>query len=587
MLKEALKKRDFTEDALILAKTASIIRKEIFNHDAFKFDGSFPENCQEASLPSSLKTLISLIFNGVSLKKQEKHESQACLTVDQAIVYNTKKKSKESSTQTRHSLEREPPLPVYIGLKIHGLTRCKQIIQQLHELGISVSYDRVIKLEEWIAEATCERFEEDEIFPTENQPGESRSPVTIPPAAPRKHILPEAYTTVPAVAITNSNVLVPKCDMKPAKKCLDQAKEEEIKWVENSSQLLKKADLNKEDAIAWAAYHASQELPLHAYEALCALLPLFYEKSATPAMIKHGMNVLRQAFQFLNPGQILVATFDQPLFALAKLIQWQFPATHGESKHVVMLGGLHTEMALWNTLGDMLQGSGWTAALTKAELASAGTSESMLNVTHLARNRYAHQVTFLTLQILQREAFLLSKTQEYEESESVWRTKMKTKSPTFIFCDLILRDMKSLPQPIKEEFEGHGNWVVSKTGKAFSAIPFDHAHEQENRSVKGSGGCIGLTENPVAFRRWMLSGPELSRLQKQFEKDLFPDEYPDNPQIFQNHEQGLSTQTTFQKQVVSLCDTIRKMGNPFLADFSDLITLDSPDCADESVVDAH
>ena len=62
-----------------------------------------------------------------------------------------------------------------------------------------------------------------------------------------------------------------------------------------------------------------------------------------------------------------------------------------------------------------------------------------------------------------------------------------------------IRDMKSLPRPIKEEFEIQGNWVISKTANTFSGIPFDQAHEQENRNVKGSGGCIGLTENPVAF----------------------------------------------------------------------------------------
>ena len=59
--------------------------------------------------------------------------------------------------------------------------------------------------------------------------------------------------------------------------------------------------------------------------------------------------------------------------------------------------------------------------------------------------------------------------------------------------------MKSLPRSIKEEFEIQGNWVISKTANTFSGIPFDQAHEQENRNVKGSGGCIGLTENPVAF----------------------------------------------------------------------------------------
>jgi len=39
MLKEALKKRDYTEDAQILAKAASIIRKYIFSHEAYKFNG--------------------------------------------------------------------------------------------------------------------------------------------------------------------------------------------------------------------------------------------------------------------------------------------------------------------------------------------------------------------------------------------------------------------------------------------------------------------------------------------------------------------------------------------------------------------
>ena len=42
--------------------------------------------------------------------------------------------------------------------------------------------------------------------------------------------------------------------------------------------------------------------------------------------------------------------------------------------------------------------------------------------------------------------------------------------------------------------------MLSKTGNRFSAIPFDQAHEQENKVVKSAGGAVGLTENPVAFR---------------------------------------------------------------------------------------
>ena len=63
----------------------------------------------------------------------------------------------------RHSLQREPPIPVYIGLNVHQVTRSKKLIQQFHQLGISISYDWVLELEEWISTATCEQFEEESV----------------------------------------------------------------------------------------------------------------------------------------------------------------------------------------------------------------------------------------------------------------------------------------------------------------------------------------------------------------------------------------------------------------------------------------
>ena len=141
---------------------APVIRKYIFNHEGILFNRSFSEKCQDKSLPSSHKTLISLILKGSNLKNQEKQESQACLTIGQAIVFNTKKRSTAGpEAKPRHSLEREPPLPVYIGLNIHGLTRSKHLINQLHQLGICISYERVLQLEDWIAKAICIRFHKD------------------------------------------------------------------------------------------------------------------------------------------------------------------------------------------------------------------------------------------------------------------------------------------------------------------------------------------------------------------------------------------------------------------------------------------
>ena len=80
-------------------------------------------------------------------------------------------------------------------------------------------------------------------------------------------------------------------------------------------------------------------------------------------MVKHGMDIQQQITEYLNPGQIPVTALDQPLFTLAKYIQWHWPDSLGEKCHVVMFGGLHVEMALWNTIGDFLENSGWTTAL--------------------------------------------------------------------------------------------------------------------------------------------------------------------------------------------------------------------------------
>ena len=49
---------------------------------------------------------------------------------------------------------------------------------------------------------------------------------------------------------------------------------------------------------------------------------------------------------------------------------------------------------------------------------------------------------------------------------------------------------------------------------------------------------------------------------------------------------GLSAQKTFEQQVNNLADVIRRMGNPFLDDFTELVTLDSRDCMDDAVAES-
>ena len=42
---------------------------------------------------------------------------------------------------------------------------------------------------------------------------------------------------------------------------------------------------------------------------------------------------------------------------------------------------------MWKTVGDRLDGSGWTTILTEAEVASSGVVQGLLKASHLARTR--------------------------------------------------------------------------------------------------------------------------------------------------------------------------------------------------------
>ena len=48
-------------------------------------------------------------------------------------------------------------------------------------------------------------------------------------------------------------------------------------------------------------------------------------------MIKHSLDVIGKAVEHLNQNQSPVVTFGQPLYALAKQIQFKWPEKYGES----------------------------------------------------------------------------------------------------------------------------------------------------------------------------------------------------------------------------------------------------------------
>ena len=119
--------------------------------------------------------------------------------------------------------------------------------------------------------------------------------------------------------------------------------------------------------------------------------------------------------------------------------------------------------------------------------------------------------------------------------------------------------------------------VAAEFKKNNFGVSLDHAHEQNNKLVKGDGGA-GLTENSSPLLRWMVSGPEVARLVNKFECSLEvtkgdQGKKPDR----RHHEQKKGVQKAFKKQVKLLSTAIAEMGNPFQKSTNDLLVLDTQD----------
>jgi len=490
------------------------------------------------------------------------------------------------------------------------------IIDSLHDFGLCISYDRTIAISTDVANAVCTRFEMDGLVcppqavsgvfttaavdnidhnpssttsqgsfhgtaisllqhPTNENRGRERPAITIDENLTGRHSLsplPVEYTMVNAVVLPKRDPLVPTIagiEQTPSD-AMQMERSVENSWLSEMKQTIAKSEFENNDVVSWTAYNSAKHEVYSDPVTPSFLLPLFPEVAHSVAMIYHAMNVVKAVVDYLNPGQVPILVADQPLFFLAKKIQWNFPTTHGEDKFVVFLGGMHIELAAFRLLGDWLDGSGWTTAIINSGVASGGTADSFIKVTHLAKTKHVHQLTAAALSILLEQAYKLYTVSAPPNDVldiHVWCDKMSNEQPQFKYwttvleleltvlklvgamragdfseyvqslrqlvpwcfaldhinyarsLSLHLRDMNSLVQqhPTVYQHFCAGRFVAHKTNRPFSGMALDQAHEQLNALVKGDGRAVGLTEDPSALRRWMVAGPEISRIIQEFE----------------------------------------------------------------------
>ena len=151
--------KDLENDGMVLAKAADIVRKDIFSSFP-EFEGSFDADYVKSSVPFSLVYLVRMLLEGTNCPADNETVEDADIfaqDIAQLIRYNATKQKHDGGNR-RHKLERETPLPVYVGLMLHSKTRKAGVIDKLASFGLSISSDRIENIQTSITEVLCDRY---------------------------------------------------------------------------------------------------------------------------------------------------------------------------------------------------------------------------------------------------------------------------------------------------------------------------------------------------------------------------------------------------------------------------------------------
>ena len=105
---------------------------------------------------------------------------------------------------------------------------------------------------------------------------------------------------------------------------------------------------------------------------------------------------------------------------------------------MLMLGALHIKMVMLSGLGDWLQNSGWTIALSNAGVTSSG-NDLLFSGHDVAKTKYVHEVTASTLYCLMTNALEHSKKEGCTFNFVEWCASIELGNPKLQFWSVALK----------------------------------------------------------------------------------------------------------------------------------------------------
>lgn len=444
-----------SDDIKLLSKAAALLRQDVLKKKQ-SMGASFTDVSEKDSVVEALIIFLEMLLDGNASNDSSSFSSNSkiVLSIAQIIMFNCVEKRTPSS-KPRHPQMRETPLPLMLAMKIHLKTGQKTLIDTFAERGLCTSYARTRQISCDLANSAIKHWENKGVvvplqavegaFTTcgidnidynpssttastalhgtgisvvqhHNNPLESSLqhcslPVLDESVMGKRTVLPlpSFYSSMDDVILPSSEVLyIPSLPLSdqffPNSRSLQEILQPGYAWLEHVERHMD-LEISNEHNISWGAYHAAMADPPQ-FISKSYMLPLFTEKADSPITVNHCMKMIVSTTNHLNPGQTPVMVCDQPLFTIAKRLQWRHPNTDiGEAKFLVMIGAMHVEKMLWSVSGDWLDQSGWTSVITNSGVFSCGTAQSFMSVSHIMRTRYIHQVTVSALYILLKRAY--------------------------------------------------------------------------------------------------------------------------------------------------------------------------------------
>ena len=101
-----------------------------------------------------------MLLEGANIENQNAKSAQNVLSICQLIIYNLIKRSRTSTSgNVRHTSAQNTPLPIYLALLLHAKTRKRELVDNFFQLGLCISYDRMLSTSAALANTIISCFD--------------------------------------------------------------------------------------------------------------------------------------------------------------------------------------------------------------------------------------------------------------------------------------------------------------------------------------------------------------------------------------------------------------------------------------------